>query len=751
MAIPVEMTHYPSWVVWRYEDRNGKPTKMPYSPRTHQRASVTEPSHWGTYHDALTLWRSGVGSYSGIGFVLSERDPYAIIDLDDPSGSPQDTEIAKRILETFDTYSEISPSGNGMHIILHGSVPGGRRRGKVELYSTERYFTMTGHTYRDAPIGDNDYFLARLWEELAGSNHATPAIEAPSGSPQRWSDEEVYTRASNSNEKFLPLFQGKYQEWYNSQSEADFALVNIISFFSRNPEQIARLFLYSELGKRPKAHRKDYLKKMIDRSFDNLIPDISLDQLMGNLMVQLEQAREKQVKEPPPVFGEGWTLPPGLIGEIAKFIYEAAPRPVQEIALAGAIGLMAGICGRAYNVSSTGLNQYILVLATTGRGKEAAKAGMSKLMRKVSEAVPSAADFIGPADIASGQALVKYMSNNPCFVSILGEFGLTLQQMCAPNASSSEVSKRKVILDLFGKSGKNDTLQQTIYSDKSNNTAIIHSPAFSILGETTPDSFYPHLNEDIIAQGLFPRFTCIEYTGKRGPLNKAHSHAVPSPHLVSNMIALCSNVMALTQNRAVIDVVEDEEGAVFIEEFNTKCDTRINGAETEVARQLWTRAHMKLLKLSALIAVGVDYFQPVITKEIAQWACNMVEKDIVNVIDRFESGKIGRDSNEKNQADQLLTVLKDYVYRPFDDSLARYGVNEKMKRDRVVQWHYLTKRLMQKNCFRDDRMGATFALKRAMDNLISAGVTVEMSQDQMQRRYSNTGKAYFISNVDKLD
>lgn len=749
MPIALEMTHYSSWIVWKYEQRNGKPTKVPYSPRTLHMASVTEPSHWATYHEAVTLFQSGHGGFNGIGFVFSEHDPFCGVDLDNPDGDVGHIERANRVLSAFDTYTEVSPSGEGLHLILRGSVPSGRRRGKIEVYSTERYFTVTGNAYRDVPITNNDYFLARLWEELGGTNVVSADL-APVGSPQRWTDEEIYVRARDSNEKFLALFEGRFSEWYNSQSEADFALVNIISFFSRNKEQIARLFMYSALGKRPKAHRKDYLSKMIDRSFDNQIPDISLDELMGNLMVQIEQAKEKRLKDPEPMLGEGWTLPPGLIGEIAKFIYDAAPRPVQEIALAGAIGLMAGICGRAYNVSATGLNQYVLVLATTGRGKEAAKAGMSKLMKKVSAAIPGAADFIGPADIASGQALVKYLSSNPCFVSILGEFGLTLQQMCAPNASSSEVSKRKVILDLFGKSGKNDSLQQTIYSDKSNNTQIINSPAFSILGESTPDSFYPHMNEDIVAQGLFPRFTCIEYTGKRGSLNKAHAYAVPTDELVTSMVTLCSNVLTLMHNKATVDVKEDEAGAAFIEAFNLKCDERINGAESEVARQLWTRGHMKLLKLAALIAVGCNYFEPVITEEIAKWACNMVEKDIANIINKFESGMVGRDSKEKTQLDTLVAIMKDYNYRPFDASLAKYAVNEDMKRDRVVQWHYLTKRLLQKPCFKDDKMGSTISLRRALDNLIASGVVNEVTAGQMHSRYNAQGKAYFIADLAKL-
>jgi hypothetical protein len=648
--IPIEMTHYPSWIVWRYEYRNDgkKATKIPYSPRTYMRASVTDPSDWSTYNEALqALHSSQHGSFSGIGFVLSKDDPYTVIDLDNPEGDVGDIERAKLILDSFNnTYAEVSPSGNGIHIIVRGYCGPGRRRAKIEIYSQERYITMTGATFRDLPIESNDYLLARLYEELGGANHSIVRVE---GSPQRFTDEEIYKKACETNEKFLPLFNGEYHQWYRSQSEADFALINLLSFYSRNREQIARMFLYSALGKRPKAHRKTYLSEMIDKSFDNLAPDISLDQLMGNLHAQIEADKTARMKNPPSMLGEGWSLPPGLVGEIAQFIYSAAPRPVQEIALAGAIALMAGICGRAYNVSNTGLNQYILLLATTGRGKEAAKGGISKLMKLVCATQPNASDFIGPADIASGQALIKYLGTNPCFVSILGEFGLTMQTMCHPHAPAPLVTLRKVLLDLFGKSGKDDTLNPTIYSDKSNNTGIVQSPAFTILGETTPDSFFPHLSEDIVAQGLLPRFTCIEYIGKRVPHNYSHADAEPSMELVTHLGTLCANALTLAHNRTTIDIELDDEASIFVHEFDLACDLRVNGSDSEVARQMWTRAHMKLLKLAGLIAVGCDIFHPTITLDIAKWTANLIERDVANILQRFEAGAVGNSNSEQQQ------------------------------------------------------------------------------------------------------
>src|ERR1700733_5012023 len=93
-------------------------------------------------------------------------------------------------------------------------------------------------------------------------------------------------------------------------------------------------------------------------------------------------------------------LPPGIMGEIAKYVYDQSPRPVKEIALVAAIGLFAGICGRAYNThTGAGLNLYLTLIAKTATGKEAMSSGTSKLLMAVKKTVPAALGFKGPAEI----------------------------------------------------------------------------------------------------------------------------------------------------------------------------------------------------------------------------------------------------------------------------------------------------------------------------------------------------------------
>jgi primase-polymerase (primpol)-like protein len=143
--IPDEMRQRPQWLVWKLEERDGKPTKVPYIAGGVGRASSTDSLTWRSFEEAAQAL--GTGRYNGVGFVFSSGDPFAGIDLDD-CRDPETGEIkewAEKIIEAFGGYAEVSQSGTGVHIIVRGKGPNKKRK-RVEAYSSGRYFAMTGVT-----------------------------------------------------------------------------------------------------------------------------------------------------------------------------------------------------------------------------------------------------------------------------------------------------------------------------------------------------------------------------------------------------------------------------------------------------------------------------------------------------------------------------------------------------------------------------------------------------------------------------
>src|SRR5918995_3773361 len=121
--IPEELRVRPQWVVWKAV--GDKPNKVPYSARSGRRASSTDLMTWSTFEVALDAYENG--EYAGLGFVFSSGDPYTGIDLD--GCVDEDGQIASWALEIagyLDSYTELSATGTGLHIIVRGDVPNRR-------------------------------------------------------------------------------------------------------------------------------------------------------------------------------------------------------------------------------------------------------------------------------------------------------------------------------------------------------------------------------------------------------------------------------------------------------------------------------------------------------------------------------------------------------------------------------------------------------------------------------------------------
>lgn len=267
-GIPAELKQYPQWVCWGYEWDGQRWAKRPYSPRSAMPASVTDPSTWGTFAEAVET-RAPCG-FDGIGFVLTKADPFTIIDIDNKPEHPATPEqIARhqKIYEKFNSYTEYSPSGTGVHIVVKGNVPSGVRRDNVEVYSDARFMTFTGDRIAGrTTITEQQQWLDVLYAEMRETS--APVTVALEEHDDILTDRDLVDMAMSAanGEKFNQLCRGEWREMgcYPSQSEADFGLLSILCFYTLSNEQVRRIFRMSKLGKREKATRDDkYLNRAL--------------------------------------------------------------------------------------------------------------------------------------------------------------------------------------------------------------------------------------------------------------------------------------------------------------------------------------------------------------------------------------------------------------------------------------------------------------------------------------------------------
>ena len=118
--IPEDLKSLPNWVGWKLEERNGKPTKIPYSS-THDLASSTDPKTWRAFTDVCGIPPT---KEKGIGFVFGGvgEDGKVIVGIDldkclDESGNITNEKFVI-VPQVLKSYTEVTPSETGLHIIV---------------------------------------------------------------------------------------------------------------------------------------------------------------------------------------------------------------------------------------------------------------------------------------------------------------------------------------------------------------------------------------------------------------------------------------------------------------------------------------------------------------------------------------------------------------------------------------------------------------------------------------------------------
>ena len=175
-ALPRMMFEVRQWVVWKYQNRRGTYCKIPFNPITGRNAKSNDPSTWASIEEAVRAYETS--QYSGIGFMFAAG--FAGIDLDHCRNSytGKVEAWAMEIVNELESYTEVSPSGCGLHIFVKAKLSGsGIKRKmnghKIEIYDTARFFTFTGAHIEGTPLDvcERQVQVESLYNDVIKNNY----------------------------------------------------------------------------------------------------------------------------------------------------------------------------------------------------------------------------------------------------------------------------------------------------------------------------------------------------------------------------------------------------------------------------------------------------------------------------------------------------------------------------------------------------------------------------------------------------
>jgi putative DNA primase/helicase len=264
-AIPDYLRERDQWVCWKYETRDGKPTKVPYQ-WDGGAASSTDPATWASFGLVVLAATDAARGFDGIGYMAAPDEHLVMFDFDHVIDAETGAlnPLAAAMVKTLDSYTERTPSGTGLHVYAFGAKPGTRSRATVakgtaeefgfEVYDHARYLTLTGWHWDGTPatVETREAEIAEVYRRVFAEPEKaekTTTRRKLTGA-HAWADEQVLAacRAAKNAAKFTALYGGD-TTGYPGESEADYALIGMLRFYTQDAEQIERLMRGSKLAR----------------------------------------------------------------------------------------------------------------------------------------------------------------------------------------------------------------------------------------------------------------------------------------------------------------------------------------------------------------------------------------------------------------------------------------------------------------------------------------------------------------------
>lgn len=356
----------------------------------------------------------------------------------------------------------------------------------------------------------------------------------------------------------------------------------------------------------------------------------------------------------------------GLIADIARWITATAVIPVEELSLAAAIALVAGVFGsRALTPSNSGVNVFLTTMVKTAGGKGRPPGAIRALADK---ATPGA---VSNGDPTSYAAFERILRKNSSVVTVMDEFGLTLQGVNAKKQDPAAASIRKFLLAIYDQGNSVFDGKAYASADTKKDDSPIVGPALTVLSMTTPETLMKGVSHDSVTDGFLNRFIFVESSTRQDeirPPDLSADRSPPRPLVDALQRAVTSFPVKLnepgksaTEKHKVpfYDGLGSDAHAAWNRVFMWQYSKTWN--ETEI--KIRGRAAENTIRLATLRAISRSPFKPMVQADDIHWAWAIVYRSIV-AVEACVNGMAGSEQEElRNAIIEALRTKEGVQYR----------------------------------------------------------------------------------------
>jgi hypothetical protein len=779
--LPRFMVELPQWVCYDIEDGD---RKIPYTPGSDAKARSNDPSTFRSFEEALADVTSGARHH--LGFMMMKENGLVFIDLDH-TDDLEEKGKNKLIFQTFNSFTERSVSGKGIHIIAKGSLEGrGLHTSHFGIFENARGILVTGDIVqgRTEIMRANKKALRSLQEQVRQSSGKGYDfdLEESEWDCQPWA---VMSLASKIyGDKFHALIDGRWQHLgYPSQSEADHALVNMFCDISDSNPLVRYLFAESGLYREHKSRRdvttgeysvKGYLDYTIKQN------RAKADQ-REHIKARVREAVEKKIEkvketsaeeQPEPRKGKKKPklikdseiheasdtdisdslsetkfnypvdlierVPSALHRELSLYFYKNSYRPNQEVAVLCSHVVVTMIAQRAYlTPTQTGCNLNLWLIAETGWGKDIFTKCVDLVVGEMMKDQPRFGDnHVGK--FASGEAVETVISQQPRFMSRVSEAGAFWRKLLSPHRPPYIDVLVESILNLFMSTNPRSYWKSRKKAKKDEDVVdAIFRPAGSFYGESTPEDLLGDLDLGSIGTGLLQRQ--IFYNIEQAEYVPANKRSYPMSRKLRERLA---EVISVADNldlmQDTITVRNSRRAELLLDQYSeSHSEYAFRKEKNSLRADLMNRSGIKAYRLASLMAIGDNAHDPVIRESHAAYAIEFVKRCDEFILGKFQSGDIGK-GQLKQEAD-MMKIIEQIVSAPAKTRRRAYRMSDLCAEDpTIIPYSLIKNKAKGRASFAGDKLGAITAIDKCIDSLCRAGTLIRLTRAECETEYETT-------------
>ena len=381
--------------------------------------------------------------------------------------------------------------------------------------------------------------------------------------------------------------------------------------------------------------------------------------------------------------------PPGMLGKLADNAYDMALYQYKEVSLVCAVGLIAGIAGRKFNVSKTGLNVYLTLIMETGMGKDFIKDFINGQLLSFNK-LGKASSFMGFSRYTGPKPLIVGLESARSQVCVFTEAGILMK-----DGTGDQSGRVRKLLELYSCSGKNQYTGKEGYSVTENNIPSLRAAALSIISESTPETLHSAFSSGgCLENGHLPRQSIFRVIGDKPYMNFSAKEKLDDDIncRLEKLISTCSEVQSC-DNPDVFDFTFSDCIVDDVKLFSKECVNIENNNRGNVKGIMANRMFMKAMKYAA-IATVINYEHNLCICSVEwEWAKQLVSYEF-SCVDKFFQGSDFSDTYH----DLISGVVGKNIVKIATGKYAgaRYALNARQRKDSSIPYKCITQCL--RNC-----------------------------------------------------